>query len=223
MTRGQRLLLLSLVPLLAVGVFMVQLGSLGNLFFPPNSPYSDLVLTHWPNAFFFQQSITQDHAWPLWNPNQMIGVPFAANPLSGLWYPPNWLFVLFPITEGFNLLLAAHICFGGVGMMLLARRLGFGAFAMAVSGLGWALGPKTWAHLGAGHVSLVFASAWVPWVIDAAVLQTRRPRAGSLTWLSGTWALQFLADPRLATFTAVGALGMALWSLTRTTSYASVI
>ncbi|MDQ4148729.1 MAG: hypothetical protein M3164_01860, partial [Actinomycetota bacterium] len=29
---------------------------------------------------------------PLWDPHRFIGVPYAANPSMGSWYPPNWLY-----------------------------------------------------------------------------------------------------------------------------------
>jgi hypothetical protein len=29
---------------------------------------------------------------PLWDPHRLAGVPFAAHPQAGVWYPPNWLF-----------------------------------------------------------------------------------------------------------------------------------
>ena len=113
-----------ILALIVLGFFLVQLGWPVNLLYPPNSPYSDLMLTHWPNAYFMRQSVWQDHVWPLWNPTQFSGVPFAANPLSGLWYPPNTLLLVLPLTLAFNFLLAFHLCLGGLGMMSLVRRFG---------------------------------------------------------------------------------------------------
>jgi hypothetical protein len=78
-----------------------------------------------------------------------------------------------------------------------------------VAGLAWALTPKVWAHLGAGHVGLVFAAAWLPWVAVNAVQLARSPINRSLLPL--TWSLQFVADPRLAAYTAAAVLMAALW------------
>ncbi|MCK4832313.1 MAG: hypothetical protein KAS81_06070, partial [Anaerolineales bacterium] len=183
MKRWLRPSLNQLLVVIVLGVFLAQLGSLDNLLYPPLGPYSDLLLTHWPNAHFMRQTVLQDHVWPLWNPTQLSGVPFAANPLSGLYYPPNWLFLVLPITPAFNLLLALHICLGGLGMMRLVRSLlvdqagpdrwrldlSLRELGALVAGLAWALAPRIWAHLGAGHVGLVYAAGWLPWVILAAV------------------------------------------------------
>lgn len=274
MKRWLRPSLNKLLVVIVLGVFLAELGSLDNLLYPPGGRYSDLMLTHWPNAHFMRQAILQDHVWPLWNPTQLTGVPFAANPLSGLYYPPNWLFLVLPITPAFNLLLALHLCLGGLGMMrlvryLLARQAGTAGSdgssrwrldlslreqGALVAGLAWALAPRIWAHLGAGHVGLVYAAGWLPWVIMAAFNCARHSRLASLAtpdappdigcssatsldqgsrptghrsppagarWssvcfslLPASWALQFLADPRLAAYTAAAVAALALWWIT---------
>jgi len=207
-----------LLVLLVAALFLAKLGWPGNVFYPPGSEFSDLMLTHWPNAYFFKQSVWQDHSWPLWNPNQFAGVPFAANPLSGLWYPPNLLFLLLPITPAFNVLLLLHLSLGGMGMMHLLQRLLEGrcseqtaVAAGLLAGLAWALTPKIWAHMGAGHVGLVYAAAWLPWVAGAALDLTRAPFPFAHYQLAFLWALQFLADPRLAAYTAGALTCSALW------------
>ncbi len=200
-----------------LALYLTRLGSLNSALFPPGSDYSDLMLTHWPNAHFFRESVLRDGCWPLWNPNLFSGVPFAANPLSGLWYPPNWLFLILPITPALNLLLMAHLAWGGLGMMRLVRLLaGTGRGALAgglVAGLAWALAPKVWAHLGAGHVGLVFAAGWLPWVAHAALRMVRGKARTAPFELVFVWGLQFLADPRLAALTAMGVAGIAGYSL----------
>lgn len=197
--------------LVVASAYLIQLGWPGNVFYPAGSQFSDLMLTHWPNAYFFKQSVWQDGCWPLWNPNQFSGVPFAANPLGGLWYPPNWLFLILPLTPTFNLLLVLHLCLGGVGMVRLLNRLEVSPVGALAAGLSWALAPKIWAHLGAGHVGLVYAAGWLPWVVYAAVrqLQSRSPVVASMVPI--TWALQFLADPRLAAYTAAALAAIVIW------------
>jgi len=200
-----------LLALVVVLVYFLQLGWPVNVFYPPGSQFSDLMLTHWPNASFMRQSVWQDGCWPLWNPNQFIGVPFAANPLGGLWYPPNWLFLILPLTPTLNLLLALHLCLGGIGMMRLLKRLEVGTVGALVAGLSWALTPKIWAHLGAGHVGLVYAAGWLPWVAYAAVQLAQSQSPGVASLVPITWALQFLADPRLAAYTAAGLAAAVIW------------
>src|SRR5574341_446195 len=87
----------------------------GSLPYPPAGEYSDAAISHWPNAYFLRHSVLDDGRWPLWNPNRMLGQPFAANPLSKVWYPPQWLVLIIPPTLHLNLLLYLHMAWLGIG------------------------------------------------------------------------------------------------------------
>lgn len=205
--------------LIVLAFYFTQLGSPLNALYPPGSAYSDLMLTHWPNAFFFKQAVWQFHSWPLWNPNQMLGLPFAANPLSGLWYPPGWLVLLLPVLPALNILLAFHLVLGGWGMQRLIAQHGGSRISGLAAGLAWSLSPKIWAHLGAGHAGLVYAAGWLPWIAGAAMeLAGAGPAWSKISSrcacrLGLFWALQFLADPRLAAYTAAGLVVFFFWRL----------
>ena len=87
--------------------------TIGQFPFPPASPFSDLVITHFPNAVFIRNSLATWNEIPLWSNTILSGYPFAANPLSGLWYLPGWLAIILPIPFGFNLLICLHLLVGG--------------------------------------------------------------------------------------------------------------
>ena len=98
----------------------------------PRAEHSDLAVTHWPNAHFTRQALWQDGRFPLWRPTIMSGTPFAANPLAGLYYLPNWLFLFLPglgLEMGFSLSALAHVWLAGAAMYTLMRRsLGAGVW-----------------------------------------------------------------------------------------------
>ncbi len=180
--------------------------------------YSDLAITHWPNAVFIQDTLRETGRLPLWRPLIMAGAPFAANPLSGLWYPPNLLLLFLPLPSAFNLLLAVHLLWGGLGMYRLGQQFHVSRGAALVAAAAWVLAPRTVAHLGAGHVGLVCALGWWPWVIGA----THRARKNG-TWQAwgiagGVFALEFLADPRIAALTLPVAVAVALFTQEAATS-----
>jgi hypothetical protein len=58
--------------------------------FAPQAAFSDLLISHLPNAQYVHDSLTQFGQLPLWQTRILSGQPFAADPLAGLWYPPNW-------------------------------------------------------------------------------------------------------------------------------------
>jgi hypothetical protein len=181
----------------------------GAYFYPAASRFSDLTISHAPNALFLLRSLLTDHTWPLWSGAIMSGYPFAGDPLAGLWYPPGWLALLLPQPAGFNLAYLAHTLWGGIGLTLWLRGKGLRLPAAAAGGLAFELLPKAAAHFAAGHISLVYALAWTPWLLWA---EDRRRRGWR--WQLGPGVVLgviLLADLRWAAY--AGALWLAYSAL----------
>jgi len=144
----------------------------------------------------------------------MSGQPFAANPLNKVWYPPQWLVLLVPPTLHLNLLLGLHLLLAGAGAWTWARATELGPFAAALAGFGYALAPRVIAAAGAGHLDLVYAAAWVPWLLWAIQCAVRPdPARYAAPALALFAALLFLADVRLSAYAYVtgAAYGVWLW------------
>ncbi len=176
--------------------------------------YSDLLISHWPNAIFVRRSLIEWGQVPLWNPMILSGAPFAADPLSGLYYPPNWLAIALNPGVAFNLLAWLHIAWGGLGMWKLARALGISSGPAIVAGLAFAGMPKLIGHFGLGHVSLVFAVYWTPWVLlafEKAVREMNGRRLASAALAGGALGMVFLIDPRWYLPSALLSGSYAVW------------
>ena len=180
--------------------------------------YSDLLISHWPNAWYIHRSLQTWGQLPLWNPMILGGAPFAADPLSGLWYPPSWLAVLFPSGLTFNLLLWLHLAWAGTGMWLMLRRLRLAQPAALVGSLAFSGMAKLVGHIGLGHVGLVYAVSWTPWVVLAAMAAAEQTaslgaalRRSALA--GGMLGLVFLADPRWAVPLCMIGLAVAAWQI----------
>jgi hypothetical protein len=188
--------LISLLFLIPVLLFLP--GIFGKIPYPSESAlYTDLMLTHYPNALYLKSSIIEFQQIPLWSTLIHSGAPFAANPLSGLFYIPGWLALLFPLPEGISIVLAAHVVFATWGMYLLLKEEGLGELGAIAGGLIVGLMPKVAAHYGAGHVSMIYAISWTPWLF----LVSKKDRRG---WKTGiVAALLFLADPRWAVYAGI--------------------
>jgi hypothetical protein len=164
----------------------------------PGVHITDADIQHWPNAFFLRESVLERGQWPFWNPLHMLGQPFAANPLAKVWYPPQWLVLLIPPTLHLDFLIYAHMALLALGMFAWARGGGLSLPAAAFGALAWGLNPKLIAHLGAGHLDIFYALAWLPWLLWAARRLAGRPTAGRGACLAGVAALLALADLRIA-------------------------
>ncbi len=178
---------------------VIFLPYLGCYLLSPGSPYNDLLISHLPNTIYLRQAISQYHQIPLWSPTILSGYPFAADPLSGLWYPPGWLAVALPDPWGFNLTLLLHLFWGGLGMYFFLRKTNLSPLGAAFGGMIFAGLPKTIAHLGAGHITLVYAVSWTPWLLLAEVTAAQSPRKRGWQFLPGlVLGMLVLADVRWA-------------------------
>ena len=172
--------------------------------FHPGSEFSDLMVSHYPNALYLQRSLSENHAIPLWSPLILSGYPFAANPLSGLFYPPGWLALLFPLNWGFNLAIVLHLVWGGVGLYLFLRSEGLPEKAAVFGALLFESMPKLYAHLASGHLTLLYAVPWTPWLFLA---ENRARKAGSPWRFAGpglVLGMIALADVRWAAYAGLG-------------------
>lgn len=202
------LLLLLLLPL----ALIVLRGGSGFAYPSAEAPFSDLTLTHYTNTAFLRDQLFASGRLPLWAGTILSGYPFAANPLSGMWYPFGWPALVLPLPLAFNLLVGLHLSWGALGLYLLLRRCGLQRGPALFGGLAFGLLPKLYAHYGAGHLTLLYAVPWTPWLLLAAQHgeQNRRWQRGLLSGL--VLAVIFLADVRWAAY--AGALYLA-WSLRR--------
>jgi len=137
-------------------LFIIIGMRLDGLPFVPRTLFSDAVISHYPNALFLRESILEQHTFPLWRETLMAGQPFAANPLNKTAYPLQWLVLLFPPTVHINLLLALHVLIAGWGMWRWATALGLRQEAAGFSAFAYAFAPRIMAHMGAGHVDVVY-------------------------------------------------------------------
>jgi hypothetical protein len=154
---------------------LIFLPNIADFAYPMGSLYSDLAVSHYPNLVILRQSLAAGHGIPFWSHSILSGYPFAANPLAGIWYPPGWLLVLLPMPLGFNLLALIHMLWGGVGMYLLLRKREMSVLPALAGALAFQLFPKTLAHFAAGHITLLFAVVWTPWLLFAEHFQEHRP------------------------------------------------
>jgi len=160
--------------LLIIAPALIILPNIRDFAYPLNSSFSDLAISHYPNAVYVHESIFKWGQIPLWSDAIMSGYPFAADPLSGLWYPPSWLAVLFPSVVTFNLLILAHIAFAGLGMYLFLKTLGNDSWPSLLGALCFELFPKLWAHFAAGHMTLLFAVCWTPWLLYLVQMELKQ-------------------------------------------------
>lgn len=186
----------------AFGLAAVVLDPAGWVFWRAGG-FSDLWISHAPNLRFIREAIQAWHAVPLWNPLILSGMPLAADPLAGLWYLPHVLAWLGPGGFGFNLLFWLHLSLAAAGVFALLRSEGASRTAGLLSGLAFAATPKLIGHVALGHLTLVEAVCWTPWLlvcVRGAIACSPDPgeRRRRFVLVGALLGLIFLVDPRWA-------------------------
>ncbi|MGQ9850535.1 MAG: hypothetical protein ACUVSU_10860 [Aggregatilineaceae bacterium] len=202
---------IALAVVLAAFLLAVGLGG-DNLPTPRDASFSDAMTSHWPNALFLRRAVLDDGVWPLWRPSIMSGTPFAANPLSKVWYPPQWLVLLLPPGWHLNVLIWLHLVLAGMGARAWARAGGLPEGPAMLAGAGYAFAPRVIAAVGTGQVDLVYAAAWIPWLLWGVKRVLNGPSERRATfWLGIFAALCLLADVRLSAYAFALTAAYALW------------
>lgn len=177
----------------------------------PTELGTDFITKQWPNAVYIAQAWQQWGQVPLWRTTAMGGVPIAGNPSMLLAYPLYWLVFLFPVSWAFTLYFALHLVWAGWGVYGLARRvLRLSPGGALLTALMFALSAKMAAHLGGGHIDIVAAVAWQPWLWLAVDRLARRP--GWLPVVGAAVAAAAQALTHLPTLW-LGALVIGCWGL----------
>lgn len=161
-----------------------------------------------PLRWFTAQELRAGHL-PLWNPYSASGEPWLANPQTGVFYPPSWIFIVLPFATAYVLYLLLHaILLGWGAFALFARRVSqpaalAGAVALMVCGPVLSL-----VDVGNNFTTM----AWLPLVLWCAI-SNASPRLSALVI-----AMSFLAGEPF--FAALGALAFALlrWRTPRATA-----
>jgi hypothetical protein len=103
-------------------------------------------------------------ALPWWSVNLGAGYPLIAEGETAALSPITWLLhALFSPEVMLTVNTVLHVFLAGVGAFGLARAMGISAHAALLSGVAYALGGFTAAHM--SHVSVISVSIWLPWLL----------------------------------------------------------
>jgi hypothetical protein len=168
----------------------------------PGAEFSDLPLTHLTNATIVHDQVSQGF-FPAWNPWILGGIPLAAHPLGGVWYPFGWLANLLPSIMTIQVLEGLHIGLLGWGVYELSKNMGASKWAGLVAAITTEFAMPLWAHLLAGHVTLIYAIAWTPWLVLCDIKRRSHNNSFAVIWEAIILGMIVLADIRWSAYTGI--------------------
>jgi len=133
---------------------------------------------------------------PLWNSYNASGEPWLANPQTGVFYPPAWLFVVLPFARAYVLYLALHVLLLGCGAYLLFARLTKPGGGALLAALALTFCGPVMSLLDVSNNLTTFA--WIPLIVWCALSEVSAMTCGAVM------ALSFLAGEPF--FASIGAL-----------------
>jgi hypothetical protein len=131
----------------------------------------DLYIEHHPAAAYAAR-VLRAGSLPIWNPYQLAGIPFAAVPYPGIFYPPNLVYLLFDTAVATELSQVAHLMLAALGMWGLGRALGFAPLGSFVAALTFSW--SGWMMFQVNVTSAINCMCWLPFT----ALQVARAARG---------------------------------------------
>jgi hypothetical protein len=128
---------------------------------------------------------------PLWNSDNMLGAPLVGNNQSALFFPLNWLYLLWPDGWMHTLRIWLKLFIAGLGMYLAAREVAkAGPVGASVATLAFTYGAAMTVWL---LYPLTATAMWLPWLWWATARLISQPSARRVALLAGIVALLLLA------------------------------
>ncbi len=165
---------------------------------------TDFLRFHAPLHAYGANALRAGHL-PLWNPYVNLGRPYLADLQSGLFYPTNLLYLLFPVRMAFFLMAAVHLTLLTIGMAFLASFLGAAAREAWAAGFIFAFAGVTSGTLQTGTIECTAALAYCPWVFLLGAKLQDKPNFRDFVTLTVALALQLLCGhPQYSWITIIG-------------------
>ena len=172
MLSRRREIIAALALCLAPLIFFLP-ATLGQIVLCPD----DGVLINLPMRATVAQMI-KDGVMPLWDPYIFGGMPLLGASQAGVFFPPNWLFLVFSSQAAINAEMILAYMVAGVGAFVYARRTGAAITGALITGFafqfaGFIVAPT-------GHMGSIQAAGLLPWIlwsIDGYGMTGRRSRA----------------------------------------------
>ena len=149
-------------------LLVILLGLLGKLIFNPNiiSSSGDLRNNFWSLYSFLQESWQLGQGVSFWYPVKDGGISIYGHPSWGLGYPLYWLYFFFPASQASSLIIfISFFCTGIFSYLLGSHVLKLSFWSSVFLALSMTLSPKFFAHLYAGHITLITSIPFIPLIL----------------------------------------------------------
>lgn len=193
-----------------MALLIVTLGFFGDTLFSSSQVVLSHSLTDLARQFVYWRdfgfSQLKQGNLALWNPYIFSGAPYFGGFQSALLYPPNWFYLILPLSKAINFGIALHVFLAGLFMYLWTSQRGIHFAACLMSALLFMFCGAHSLHVYAGHLTNLCTLTWTP-LLFLAIDGYFKKLSSAWVWV-GVLAIsmQILAGhPQYVFFTAVAA------------------
>ncbi|MEA2567400.1 MAG: hypothetical protein QOD49_2577 [Actinomycetota bacterium] len=181
----------------------------GNLHHPSNGADTQAFNAAYPWHAYLGNQLRSGQI-PMWDSSRFLGVPYAADPSMGTFYPPNWLYAVGSVPVIATVIWAATVLASLLLAFWFLSLLRLHPFAAALGAIAWTFGGFMTAW-GTGD-AVLGAAVWLPMALGGLELARRGAIARGVTISGLALALSALAgQPQVAYYvwvaTGIWALG----------------
>jgi len=145
---------------------------------------NDLTEFFWPILYYIKNQIIQGNGIPLWNKMFFSGTPLLPDPQNLFIYPLNFIFLLLPVDTGLIASILIHMILAFIGMHMLLKVNSITNKTSIIIAILYALSPKFFSYLEAGHLGLIESWAFIPFVYWATINLNKNRNFKSIVLLS---------------------------------------
>jgi hypothetical protein len=153
---------------------------------------------------YFKKACYLNWTLPLWCPYIFAGRPFAAEPATAAFYPPDIAYLILPLSWAINLSIVMHQCMAGIFTYLYCREVGLQRNASLIGAMAFMFNGFFICAMGLGHMGIVRTSYYLPVVFYFVERGLARKDRRSYLWGSLALALQILCGhPQMYFYTVL--------------------
>jgi hypothetical protein len=178
----------------AILLLFILILSLGSELFSGNvigSTHPDNDLGYFLSLRKF--AFYSDSSFPLWNPYLMCGVPLIAEIQSGLFYPLNIVFRIFPLDIAANISLFIHLYLLAFCTYCYGRQIHISRAGATIAASVFCFCGPVFLRLFIGHHTDLYTIAWIPAVFLVVHRIGKTPGLKNFIYLGLVLCLQILA------------------------------
>ncbi len=180
-----------------------------NIIFAP-----DIWRYHYFQRPFLGESL-KDGIIPWWDPYILSGQPYLEHPQITSWYLPNLLFTFLKTNIAVSWYFTFHLFWAMLGMYYMVQIFLQNAhqkkntIAAWIAGISFGLSGYFVARIYAGHIDIIAASSWMPWVITYVWQAMIRPKPRYIAFAGIMFAFELIAGHQMIAVYTLEALGIA--------------